>query len=100
MEDGDCSRFSHSNAVRLRSLYGMGTLRCSAGPTFVPKRKTSRDASAPGPGAASRRGWTPVWLGGGAIVLLAALSAGWLLTRGTSPHDGPIVLISIDTLRA
>ena len=50
--------------------------------------------------AAPRRGWTRVWLAAAGIVVLAALSAGWCLTRGTPPHDGPIVLISIDTLRA
>ena len=32
--------------------------------------------------------------------MLAALWAGWLFSRRTSAQDGPIVLISIDTLRA
>ncbi len=77
------------------------TLRFRPGSQHVPKRKLSLKAAAPGPATTSPGGRTRVRLAVGAsLVGLAALAGGWFLTRGTAPAGGPIILISIDTLRA
>ncbi|PYR60731.1 MAG: hypothetical protein DMF85_04140 [Acidobacteria bacterium] len=62
-------------------------------------RKKIRTARGPGAPARTRWRWVPVAV---AIPVITAIAAIWpALHRGTpSPADGPIVLISIDTLRA
>jgi arylsulfatase A-like enzyme/Tfp pilus assembly protein PilF len=52
------------------------------------------------PAAPERRWRAAVILAGFAVAVAAAAFGGWWYARESPPHQGPLVLISIDTLRA
>jgi choline-sulfatase len=66
----------------------------------VPRPKPPKKPLAPGSNRDPRRPGNVVVIGATAVVLTAAVVVGWHILRPTSRAIQPIVLISIDTLRA
>ncbi|HVC21324.1 MAG TPA: sulfatase-like hydrolase/transferase [Vicinamibacterales bacterium] len=65
------------------------------------KASRRRSSARPAPPPPVRRSWRAVLIVGlAAIAIAAAAAVGWLYARASAPFGGPIVLISIDTLRA